>query len=56
MEIQLPAEQDYTPALVPAVGPGYDGCLFLQLIYAATAFYYYFDLRFTGTHHWVTQI
>ena len=25
MEIQLPAEQDYTPALVPAVGPGYDG-------------------------------
>ena len=56
MEIQLPAEQDYTPALVPAVGPGYDGCLFLlQLIYAATAFYYYSDLRFTGTHR-VTQI
>ena len=25
MEIQLPAEQDYNPALVPAVGPGYDG-------------------------------
>ena len=39
MEIQLPAEQDYTPALVPAVGPGYDGCLFLQLIYAATTIF-----------------